>query len=142
VAKQDNSAKAEAIVERLKELVKKGSVNRIRMLKDGKVILNIPVNAGVVGALVGMVYVPWALILAAITTYGLDCRFELEKSNGEIIALDSTFFTKKAVDLGSNLAEQIIDRQTKREEEEKDAADVYIDADDDDLIWDGEKWKK
>ena len=141
MAKQENSAKAEAIVERLKELVKKGSVNRIRMLKNGKVILNIPVNAGIVGAVVGMVYVPWALILAAITTYGLDCRFELEKANGEVVALDGTFFTKKAVDLGSDLAGQILDRQSKREEEEKNAADVYIDADEDDLIWDGEKWK-
>ena len=73
---------ADRIVERLKEKVKEGHVKRIKMSRDGKTILSIPLNIGLVGGLIGIAAVPWAVIFGAIAAYGLDCKFEIVKDDG------------------------------------------------------------
>lgn len=73
---------AEEIVEKLKELVKKGNVTKIQVLKDGETIVNFPLNVGIVA---GVAAAPWALILAAVTTLGMDCHIEVVKDDGEIL---------------------------------------------------------
>ena len=40
--------KGEALFSRLKEIVKKGNVSKIQVKKDGELVLNVPVNAGLV----------------------------------------------------------------------------------------------
>lgn len=69
------------VVEKLKELVRKGNVNRIVFEKDGKIILDLPVLAGAVGALIfaGPVVVA---IVAAVAT---GCVIKVEKEDGEMI---------------------------------------------------------
>ena len=52
------------------------------MSRDGKTILSIPLNIGLVGGLIGIAAVPWAVIFGAIAAYGLDCRFEIVKDDG------------------------------------------------------------
>ena len=73
---------AEEIVEKLKELVKKGNVTKIQVLKDGETIVNFPLNVGIVA---GVAAAPWALILAAVTTLGMDCDIDVVKDDGEVI---------------------------------------------------------
>ena len=73
---------AEEIVEKLKELVKKGNVTKIQILKDGETIVNFPLNVGIVA---GVAAAPWALILAAVTTLGMDCHIDVVKDDGEVI---------------------------------------------------------
>ena len=62
---------AEELIEKLKDLVRKGNVTKIQVLKGGEVIVNFPLNVGIVA---GVAAAPWALILAAITTLGMDCH--------------------------------------------------------------------
>ncbi len=76
--------KGKEIVEKIKALVKEGNVTRIRIRKGDTTILNIPMTVGVVGTVVGLAAAPWALILAAIATVGLDCVVEVEKKDGQI----------------------------------------------------------
>lgn len=73
---------AEDLVEKLKELVKKGNVTKIQVLKDGETIVNFPLNVGIVA---GVAAAPWALILAAVTTLGMDCHIEVVKDDGEVL---------------------------------------------------------
>ena len=73
---------AEEIVEKLKELVKKGNVTKIQVLKDGETIVNFPLDVGIVA---GVAAAPWALILAAVTTLGMDCHIEVVKDDGEVL---------------------------------------------------------
>ena len=42
-----------SVMEKIKELVKKGNVSRILVCKDGKELVNVPVNVGIVGGVVG-----------------------------------------------------------------------------------------
>ena len=72
----------ESTVNRLKEAVKQGNVNRIRIIRNDEVILNIPVNVGVIGGIVGIATIPWALIIGAIAGVGLGCKIEIVKKDG------------------------------------------------------------
>ena len=76
----DEKKFAEEAIEKLKELVQKGNVTKILVKKDGETIVNFPVNVGIV---VGVAAAPWALILAAITTLGMNCHIEVLKDDGE-----------------------------------------------------------
>lgn len=73
---------AEELVEKLKDLVKKGNVTKIQVLKDGETIVNFPLNVGIVA---GVTAAPWALLLAAITTLGMDCHIDVVKDDGEVL---------------------------------------------------------
>ena len=76
--------KGAEIVDKLKDMVKEGNVTRIRIRKGDTTILNLPMTVGVLGTVIGAAAAPWALVLAAIATIGLDCRVEVEKKDGEI----------------------------------------------------------
>jgi hypothetical protein len=53
-------------VDSIRDIIKKGNVNRIKIKKDDKVLLDIPVNAGVVGGAIGIVYLPALMAIGAV----------------------------------------------------------------------------
>lgn len=119
IMSEESKKQAEEIVAKVKELVKKGNVSRIRILKNDNVIVNLPLTAGVVGSVVVLAAAPWALLLAAITTVGLDCRVEVEKTDGEVIAIQGKDVTEKAVKVGDrmmDLGEALVDEIRKKKD--------------------------
>ena len=68
-------------VDKVKELVKKGNISKISVKKDAETVVNIPVNVGVVGALVA----PWGVLAAAIAAFGFKCKIELTTDDGKVI---------------------------------------------------------
>ena len=73
---------AEALVDKVKEVVKKGNVTKIQVTRKGEVVVSFPATVGVVA---GVAAAPWALLLAVVTTLGLDCGIEVIKDNGDVI---------------------------------------------------------
>lgn len=73
--------KGEALFARIKEIVKKGNVSKIQVKKDGEIVLNVPVNAG----LVGVVIAPIAAVVAVVAAFGFKCTIEIIKDDGTII---------------------------------------------------------
>lgn len=69
------------ILEKIKELIKKGNVSKILVKRDDEVILNIPVNVGIVGAVIA----PVASVLVVAATFGFKCDIEIVKADGTII---------------------------------------------------------
>jgi len=69
------------VLEKLKEFVKKGNVSKIIFKKDDETILNIPVNAGVIG----FALAPWAAIAGTAAALVSKCRIEIVKDDGEVI---------------------------------------------------------
>jgi len=69
------------VVEKLKEIVKKGNVSKISIKRNGEVILNLSVNIGIIGTVIA----PWAAIAGTIAALGTKCQIEVIKENGEII---------------------------------------------------------
>ena len=111
----DNESKqrADEIVEQIKELVKKGNVARILVLRGEDAVVNIPLNAGILGTVLGLTVAPWALIASAIATLGFDCRVVLEKTDGTTQELFSREVGQRAIDLGDAVVEEIKDRFKK-----------------------------
>ena len=84
---KDNKIKEDVdkTVEKIKELVKKGNVSKIIIKHKNNIILNVPLNAGIAGTILGLAAAPWALIATTIATIGFKCQIEIVKDNGEII---------------------------------------------------------
>ena len=70
------------IIEKLKKLVKSGNVDRIVVRRGDDVLLNIPVNVGLVGSVIGLAAAPWAVIAAAVAAFGFSCKVEITKKDG------------------------------------------------------------
>ena len=85
MSENKNSFDVEKVVDQIKELVKKGNVSKIIVKHGEDTILNIPLNAGIAGTILGLAAAPWAIITTTISTSGFKCRIELLKDNGEIV---------------------------------------------------------
>jgi len=70
-----------AVVEKIKEAVKKGNVSKIVISKEDEVLLNLPVNVGIIGTLLA----PWAAVAGVVAAFGTKCQIELVKDNGEVV---------------------------------------------------------
>lgn len=94
-----------AMVEKIKEAIRKGNVSKITIKKDGEVLLNLPVNIGLVGTLL----FPWAVIASTIAAFGTKCTIELLKDDGEVVNLsekaNETFGT--VMEKGSAVASDV-----------------------------------
>ena len=95
-AKKVNEA-ANETVDKIKEVVKKGNISKITIKKDDEILLNLPLNAGIVGALVA----PWGVIAGVIAAFGFKCQIELLKDDGTIVDI-----TQRAEDLGKEVKEK------------------------------------
>ena len=82
----ENEIKQEAgkVIDKLKALIKEGNVTRVRLKRNGETLISLPVNVGVVGALIGIHAAPFAVIGAALVAYGLNCQIEVEKKDGSV----------------------------------------------------------
>lgn len=78
---EDLTDKGEKLIDKVKEILRKGNVTKIVVKKDNETIMNIPVTAGVIGTILSA---PMALL--GLTTAMLSkCRIEIVKEDGEVI---------------------------------------------------------
>ena len=78
------SLKDSPLFAKLKEIVDKGNVSRILVRKGEKTIVNFPVTAGVIGA----VLVPWGAILGIVAAMGTQCSIDFVNENGDVVDID------------------------------------------------------
>ena len=81
---QKKKIRSDERIERIKAIVKEGNVNKIRVKKDEKVLLTVPVNVGIVGGLVGLAAAPFGILAAGAAAYGFDVKFEIVKEDGSV----------------------------------------------------------
>lgn len=75
------TAKGVAIFDEIKELIRRGNVAKVIIRKDEEVVLNLPLNVGIVGAIAA----PLAVIAGVLVAFGTKCEIELVKDDGSII---------------------------------------------------------
>ena len=83
-AEADPEKFANELVEKLKGMIEEGNVTRVRVRKGDNIILNLPVNVGLIGTAIGLIAAPWAVILGAISAVGFKCTVEVEKKDGTV----------------------------------------------------------
>lgn len=104
---------AQQIVEKIKELVSDGNASRVYLKKDGETILNVSVNVGIIGAVLGLTAAPFVAITTALVSFGLDCEIEIEKKDGTIVNLSQTEIGTKLENAKSAVKDMVYtDRKT------------------------------
>lgn len=94
-----------AIIDKVKEAIRKGNVAKIVVRKGDDVMLNLPVNVGIVGT----VLAPWAAVAGVVAVFGTKCTIELVKDDGEIVDISemATDTFEEVVEKGSVIADEM-----------------------------------
>lgn len=100
------NAKGTEVVDKLKELVKKGNVSRIRVKKDNLVILDIPVTAGAFA-----IFIPQFAAVGAAVALLTKCTIEVERPEKETIYVNEVIAnkTEEMTEMVKNKVEDIKD---------------------------------
>ena len=105
--KKQASYDLNALKDTIREYVR--SVTRILIRRNGNVLVDLPLSAGIAGGIIGAVAAPWAVITAAIAAAGFDCRVELIREDGEVVDLSPRRLSRAVREAGSDVASGLRD---------------------------------
>lgn len=117
----------------LKDLVKKGNINRIRIKKDEKVIVDIPVNAGIAATLTVLIWPP-LIAIGILTAVVTKVTIEITKDDGTVEVVNKIIKTNvkdtvqdmketvkdvkdKVFDAASSVKDKFTNKEEKNEEQ-------------------------
>jgi len=87
---EDIFSSKEDFFEWVKETIKKGNVNRIRIKKDDKVLVDVPVTAGAASMLLALLWPP-ILAVGLVTAVATKVTIEIVKEDGTVEVINKTF---------------------------------------------------
>lgn len=96
----------------LKELINKGNVSRVKIRKDEKVLVDIPVNAGIAAGVIAIV-IPQLLAIGIITAIATKLTIEITKDDGTVevinkmVAKAAKDVSEKTQDVVSNVKAKV-----------------------------------
>lgn len=67
------------VVQKVKELIREGNIRRVRLIHDGKTIIEVPLTVGAPVAVVGILAVPVLAAIGAAAALLTECTIEVEK---------------------------------------------------------------
>jgi len=67
------------LVEKVKQLIHEGNIRRVRVLHEGKTVLEIPLSIGAPAVAVGIMVAPVLAALGAFAALVTECTIEVEK---------------------------------------------------------------
>ena len=67
------------LVEKIKQLVHEGNIRRVRVLHEGRTILEIPLSIGAPAAAIGILATPLLAALGAFAALVTECTIEVER---------------------------------------------------------------
>lgn len=105
--KENEDMDVQSVIDKIKELVKKGNVSRIVVCRKGQQVLNIPVSVGAVGAVVGLAAAKWVTLAAVLATIGLGCTVEVIKSDGGIVNVMDEESNQKVRSFAADAVEKV-----------------------------------
>ena len=67
------------VVEKVKQLIHEGNIRRVRLVHDGRTIIEIPLTIGAPVAAVGIIAAPILAAIGAFAALVTECTIEVEK---------------------------------------------------------------
>ncbi len=67
------------LVEKIKQLIHEGNIRRVRLLHEGRVVIEIPLSIGAPAAVVSIMAAPVLAAVAAFAALVTECTIEVEK---------------------------------------------------------------
>ena len=122
-----------SIIEKIKELVKKGNVSRVIVRKGDKVLVDVPVNAGIAVGVATLALSKVLLIAGVLATVGFGCTVEVIKDDGQIVDVLTEDSAQKAKEAAAGVVEEVksalnIEKKEEAGFEETVAADEPVEA--------------
>jgi len=68
------------LVEKVKQIIHEGNIRRVRLVHDGRTIIEIPLTIGAPAAVAGIIAVPVLAALGAFAALVTECTIEVEKA--------------------------------------------------------------
>ena len=68
------------LVDKVKQLIHEGNIRKVRLLHEGKTIIEIPLSIGAPAAAVGILAVPVLAALGAFAALVTECTIEVERA--------------------------------------------------------------
>lgn len=96
-----------SIIEKIKELVKKGNVSRILIRKGDKILVDVPVNAGLAVGVVTLAVSKVLLIAGVVATVGFGCTVEVVKDDGQVVDVITEDSAQKARETAAGVVEDV-----------------------------------
>lgn len=102
------------VVSFLKDIIKKGNITKITVKKDDKIVLNVPLNLGIVATVFAFTPTVFAIATAFVT----GCTVTIQKNDGTSFDLKEVVL-EKGKDLSENVKQKVEDYKEKRENTEE-----------------------
>ncbi len=67
------------VVEKVKQLIHEGNIRRVRLIHEGKTIIEIPLTIGASAVVVGILATPVLAAIGAFAALVTECTIEVEK---------------------------------------------------------------
>ena len=67
------------VVEKVKQLIHEGNIRKVRLLHEGRTVLEIPLSIGAPAAAIGILAAPVLAALGAFAALVTECTIEVEK---------------------------------------------------------------
>jgi len=67
------------VVEKVKQLIHEGNIRKVRVLHEGRTVLEIPLSIGAPAAAIGIIAAPVLAALGAFAALVTECTIEVEK---------------------------------------------------------------
>jgi len=67
------------LVEKVKQLIHEGNIRRVRVIHEGRTVLEIPLSVGAPAAAIGIMVAPVLAALGAFAALVTECTIEVEK---------------------------------------------------------------
>ncbi len=67
------------VVDKVKQLIHEGNIRRVRIIHEGRTVLEIPLSVGAPAAAIGIMVAPVLAALGAFAALVTECTIEVEK---------------------------------------------------------------
>lgn len=81
MSKQTYTVSGSELVDRVKQVIHEGNVRRVRLIHDGRPLIDIPMTIGVPAAVITVLTVPVLAALGAIAALITECTLEIERTD-------------------------------------------------------------
>ncbi len=68
------------LVEKVKQLIHEGNIRKVRLLHQGRTVIELPLSVGAPAAAIGIMAAPVLAALAAFAALVTECTIEVEKT--------------------------------------------------------------
>jgi hypothetical protein len=79
VEKEKYTVSGKDVLEKVKQLIREGNIRKVRLIHEGKTVIEIPLSIGAPAVVVGIMAAPLLAAVGAFAALVTECTIEVEK---------------------------------------------------------------